>query len=141
VLYNYAAALFTQPGEAPRMHKDVLKHPLKDQWVEAEHCELRQLAKLKVARLVPLPPGARLIPSKWAYKVKRNGNLKARFVARGDKQRPRADYQETFANVVRPETLRVLFAITAIEDREAHCVDIMTAFLNTVMKSDCPIYL
>jgi hypothetical protein len=141
VLYNYAAAIFAHPGQAPRTHKDVLRHPLKEKWIKAEHRELCQLAKLKVACLVPLPKGARLIPSKWAYEVKQNGNLKARFVARGDKERPGTNFQETFASVVLPETLRVLLAITAIENREAHCVDIMTAFLHTLLPSEQPIFL
>jgi hypothetical protein len=61
--------------------------------------------KMQVKKLVVLPEGAQLIPSKWAYDIKRTGVYKARFVARGDKQRPGTDYDETFTNVVRPKTL------------------------------------
>jgi hypothetical protein len=142
LLYNFSAALFkTSEGNLPKTHNDVLKHPSAAEWIAAENRELDQLSKLKVARLVILPEGARLIPSKWVYNVKRNGHYKARFVARGDKQRPGSDYTEIFANVVRPETLRLLFALICYYNLEAHCVDIMTAFLYTLMASEHPIFV
>jgi hypothetical protein len=99
------------------------------------------MQKLNVRELVVPPKGARVIPSKWAYDIKRDGVFKARFVARGDKQRPGTDYADTFANVVRPETLRLILAIVCILGLCADCVDIMTAFLNTLMKSDQPVFL
>jgi hypothetical protein len=90
---------------------------------------------------MPLPEGERAIPSRWVYNTKRDGILKARFVARGDKQRPGEDYQETFANVACPETLRIIMAIIAVRNLEAHCMDIITAFLHALMPSERPIYL
>lgn len=62
---------------------------------------------------MPLSLGACLLPSKWVYEVKRSGIYKARFVARGDRQCPGEDYEDTFAFVVRLETLRVIFALLA----------------------------
>jgi Reverse transcriptase (RNA-dependent DNA polymerase) len=61
-----------------------------------------------------------------------NGNidkLKARLVARGFTQRYGTDYDETFASVVRMESLRVLLAIAAMEDLEVHQMDVITAYL------------
>ena len=39
------------------------------------------------------------------------------------------DYEETFAPTVRYDTLRLLFAITAIEDLEMHQMDVISAYL------------
>lgn len=83
LLHCFAAALFTQNSdleEAPNTHSEALASPNVKKWVEAEQKELFQLKRLTVARLVTLPPGARLLPSKWVYKVKRTGLFKARFV-------------------------------------------------------------
>jgi Reverse transcriptase (RNA-dependent DNA polymerase) len=54
---------------------------------------------------------------------------KARLVARGFSQQHGIDYHETFAPVVRMESLRILFAIAAYEDLEIHQMDVVTAYL------------
>jgi hypothetical protein len=59
------------------------------------------------------------------FKVKTlpNGHidkLKARLCARGFTQEYSTDYFETFAPVVRMESLRILLAIAAKEDLEVH---------------------
>lgn len=72
----------------PRTHKEAMARPEADRWKVAEDIELSQLRKLRVAKLISLPLGARLLPSKWVYEVKRSGIYKVRFVARGDRQCP-----------------------------------------------------
>lgn len=91
-------------------------------------------------KLIPLPSGERLLP-RWVYTIKRSGRYKARFVIRGDKQRPGIDYEETFASVVRPETLRALFAMIATKDLEAQSYDVICAFLYALMTSGIFIYV
>ncbi|CAM6098115.1 unnamed protein product [Calypogeia fissa] len=92
--------------------------------------------------MVSLPPGARLIPSKWVYSHKpTSGIYKARFVARGDKQRPGEDFTDTFASVVRPETFWALMALITSSDLEAKSFDIVTTFLYALMKGQPPIYV
>lgn len=142
LLYNFSAVLYAPlQSNLPRSHKEAMSTTEAVQWQQAELLELQQLKKLNVATLVPLPPGARLLPSKWVYNVKRNGVYKARLVARGDKQRPGMDYEDTFSNVVRPETLRTIFAMTAARNLEAHCVDVVTAFLHSLMEAERVIYI
>lgn len=87
LLYSYSAALFSSgTHQVPATHKEAMSRPDANQWNAAEQTELAQLKKLQVARLVPLPVGARLLPSRWVYSHKRTSGLyKARFVARGDK--------------------------------------------------------
>lgn len=143
LLYSYSAALYSSHNaEVPRTHKEAMSRPDAAKWLEAEQLEIAQLEKLKVARLVPLPCGARLLPSKWVYSHKRtSGIYKARFVARGDKQRPGEDFDDTFASVVRPETFRTLMALIAPDDLEAKSFDVVTAFLYALMAGQAPIYI
>jgi Reverse transcriptase (RNA-dependent DNA polymerase) len=96
--------------------------------------ELRSMAINNVWQLVDCPQGVNLVSCKWVFKVKRlpNGHidkLKARLVARGFTQRYGIDYDETFASVVRTESLRILLAIAAMEDLEVHQLDVITAYL------------
>ena len=86
-------------------------------------------------KLMALPSGSKAILSKWVFKIKKDERgeverLKARMVARGDRQRPGFDYTETFAPTPRPPALRATFAIAAMENLELHSVDVTAAFLN-----------
>jgi hypothetical protein len=74
---------------------------------------------------VDAPKGANIVSCKWVFKIKRlpNGQIdryKARLVVRGFSQRYGVDYEETFAPIVRMESLRILLAIAAVEDLEIH---------------------
>lgn len=85
LLSAYAMTLHTSVDDSVRRsHKDAMACPNAPRWRAVEELELSQLRKQKVAHLLPLPPGAKALPSKWAYDIKRNGVYKARFVARGD---------------------------------------------------------
>ena len=83
-----------------------------------------------------LPPAnTHLVDSKWVFKVKRNADstikkFKARLVARGFTQREGIDFNETYAPVVKFNTLRVLLALAAKLDLHVHQMDVITAFLN-----------
>ena len=80
------------------------------------------------------PKGVNIVSNKWVFKIKRqpSGQIekyKARLVARGFSQQRGIDYYETFAPVVRMESLRILLAIAAHEDLEVHQMDVVTAYL------------
>ena len=57
-------------------------------------------------------------------------------VAKGYDQRYRIDNYETFAPVVKIQTLRTILAIAANCDLKVHQIDIDTAFLNGELNED-----
>jgi hypothetical protein len=85
---------------------------------------------------VELPPGQVAIGSGWVFQVKRHADgsierYKARLVAKGYSQCPGFDYTEVFAPTFCQSSLRLILALSAIEDLELHSVDISSAFLNS----------
>ena len=83
--------------------------------------------------LLPMPIS---VDSRWAFDIKDESppRYKARFVAKGFSQRHGINYEETYAPVVKPETLRVLFAVAAHRKYLIHGMDAVTAFLNSILK-------
>jgi hypothetical protein len=103
-------------------------------WEAACKEELDSLAENQVWDLCKLPQGRTSVGSRWVFKKKydQNGTLsryKARLVAQGYTQTYGVDYQETFAPVVRFETIRSILAIAVRYDWELFQLDIKTAFL------------
>ena len=94
--------------------------------------------------LVELPPGKNLVTCKWVFKAKHNANgnvvrFKVRLVARGFSQAYGIDYFETYAPVAKLTTYRTIFALAAVEQREIHGMDVITAYL--LGKLDEEIYM
>lgn len=88
-----------------------------------------------------LPPNRKPITSKWVFKIKTkaNGTLdkyKARLVARGFTQIQGIDYMETFAPVVKLNSIKVLLALATQFNFEIHQLDVKTAFLNGYIDED-----
>lgn len=85
-------------------------------WQAAMQAEIDSIHSNNTWTLVELPPHKKAISSKWVYKVKTSTNgapprYKARLVARGFEQKDGTDFLDTFAPVVRWETIRTLIAI------------------------------
>ena len=90
---------------------------------------------------VRLPTGRKTIGCRWVFKLKRkaDGSIdrhKARLVAKGYSQRPGLEFSQVFAPTAKWADLRVILAITALEDLELHSLNISTAFLNSEMDHD-----
>ncbi|CAI7777458.1 unnamed protein product [Closterium sp. NIES-54] len=79
------------------------------------------------------PPGANIVSGMWIFRVKRPPGsppvFKARYVARGFRQRQGVDYFRTFSPTPKMTTLRVLLHVAAQHDYELHSLDFSTAFL------------
>jgi hypothetical protein len=89
--------------------------------------------------LADLPHGHSAITLNWVFKLKRDeaGAIvrhKARLVARGFVQREGIDFDDTFAPVVRMESVRLLFALAAQEGWRVHHMDVKSSFLNSDLK-------
>ena len=55
---------------------------------------------------------------------------KARLVIKGYKQKEGLDYFDTYSQLTRISSIRILIAIAAIHNLEIHQMDVKTAFLN-----------
>lgn len=105
------------------------------EWKIAMDSELGPLWENETWELVPRPPGRKVVQPRWVFtkKSKLDGKQvlhKARLVAKDFTQKYGMDYQETFSPTIRPETVRILFALAAQKDMEIQQMDVVTAFLN-----------
>ena len=118
----------------PRSLREALAAPDADDWRDAMDREMENLRAHDVYELVPRASGARTIRLGWVLHRKfKNGTFdknKARLVARGNHQRPGIDYDESFARVIRLESLRTLLALAASNDLEIVQFDITSAYLH-----------
>ncbi|CAI7769759.1 unnamed protein product [Closterium sp. NIES-53] len=79
------------------------------------------------------PLGTNIVSGMWIFRVKRPPGsppaFKARYVARGFRQRQGIDFFQTFSPTPKMTTLRVLLHVAAHRDYELHSLDFSTAFL------------
>jgi transposase InsO family protein len=114
------------------------------EWKSAMDEEIAQLYALGTFTLEDLPSNRSPVACKWVFRTKYDdtGNIsryKARLVAKGFSQIPGIDFDETFAPVVRIETVRLLLALAARYNLQVHVVDVVGAYLNG--KLDEEIYM
>ena len=119
----------------PTSVDDIGKREDGREWRKAMDEEMESLRKNETWSLVKLPRGRNVVSSKWVFKSKTNpdGSLnrrKARLVARGFSQTAGVDYFETFAPVVRYESVRCVLSLAAAHDMDIRQFDVKTAFLN-----------
>ena len=119
----------------PTSVDDIDKRSDRSEWRKAMDEEMESLRKNDTWALVTLPAGRHVVSSEWVFKSKTNpdGSLnrrKARLVARGFSQTAGVDYFETFAPVVRYESVRCVLSIAASHDMDMRQFDVKTAFLN-----------
>ncbi|KAH9649101.1 hypothetical protein KPL70_025857 [Citrus sinensis] len=82
------------------------------------------------------PDKRRVVDCKWIFKVKDGltgdelKRFKARLVAKGYTQKEGVDFKEVFSPVVRHASIRVILALTAVQDMELDQLDVKTAFLH-----------
>ena len=91
--------------------------------------------------LVYFPDNKNCIGVKWIYKTKLNADgdvekYKARLVAQGFSQQPSIGYSETFAQVARIYTVRMVLAIVAHNKWYVHQMDVMSTFLNGSLEEE-----
>lgn len=92
--------------------------------------------KLHCWKLVRYESTMNVLPSTWAFKCKRypDGRIKkfkARFCARGDRQKEGIDYFETWSPVVQWQTVRLMMIFSSILGLKSAQADITAAFVHT----------
>ncbi|CAI5932929.1 unnamed protein product [Closterium sp. NIES-65] len=128
------------PGE-PATLKEALESSDAEEWKKALESELKSIEENDTFELVELPEGRTAITSKWLFKIKSDADgkierYKSRLVAKGYQQKEKVDFKELFAPVVKPTTLRTLFAGAAIKGWVVKQMDIVTAFLNGILEEE-----
>jgi hypothetical protein len=99
------------------------------EWKTACLEELESLQKCSVFKLTNPPKGHKIIGCQWVFNIKSDGWKKARLVAQGYSQVEGLDYNELFSPVVRFESVRVIFALAALNGWYMTGVDVHTAYL------------
>lgn len=131
-------------ADTPTTFKDAMDSNHKTEWLKATQKEYDTAVGMgtwKVISRNSLPSGANVISVKWVFKRKHDAagiptEFKARMTPHGYKQIEGVDYYETYAQVGKYKTLRLLLAITAQCDLELEQLDVPSAFLNAELEED-----
>ncbi|KAL7284387.1 hypothetical protein ACG7TL_001677 [Trametes sanguinea] len=128
-------------SDDPQSLAEAQARPDWPEWKAVMDREIAQLQRLGTYTLTACPPDRKPIGCKWVFRIKRDAaghiiKYKARLIAQGFSQIPGVDYIETFAPVVRLETLRILLAIATLLDLDVHVVDIVGAYLNGRLREE-----
>ena len=91
--------------------------------------------------LVPRPKGVNIIGTKWIFKNKSDEHgivikNKSKLIAQDYTQVEGIDFDETFALVVRLESIRILLAIANHLNFKLYQMDVKSAFLNGMLQEE-----
>ena len=124
----------------PITYRAALESPNRELWRGAIDDELESLRVNHTWTLEKLPSGKNLVGCKWIFKLKTlpNGSTKhkARLVAKGYSQIEGVDFDETYAPVVKFQSLRMLLAIANELDMHVHQMDVKTAYLHGELEQE-----
>ncbi|KAG2736889.1 hypothetical protein G9P44_000979 [Scheffersomyces stipitis] len=130
----------TESKKVPNTYEEAINSPDSEKWIEAMNTEMAAHSENDTWTLVDLPDKkTKVLGVRWVYTIKDGGKYKARLVVRGFQQRYGVDYKETFAPVIRSESVKLLLALAALYGKKVHQMDVSTAFLNG--KIDLKIYM
>ena len=118
----------------PETYEEAINSQFNSKWKEAIKSEVDALIENKTWTEMILPEGKKIINTRWVFKLKKDSHnvpvrFKVRLVAKGYSQEKGINYTETFAPVIKHQSLRLLLAIVANENLLVHHIDISTAFL------------
>ncbi|CAI7889169.1 unnamed protein product [Closterium sp. NIES-53] len=117
----------------PRSYGEAITGPYSSHWQAAMDAEMASWKSTGTYVDEVPPPGVNIVDGMWIFGVKRPPGsppaFKARYVARGFRQRQGVDYFQTFSPTPKMTTLRVLLHVAAQRDYELHSLDLSVAFL------------
>ena len=118
-----------QTLKIPRRYKDVVKSP---HWkacqgaIQKEMDSLKQHDVYKLVNISSVPKGEKIIGSRFIFKQKTDGRLKARLVVHGHFQEPGIDYGRSYASVCR----------MGEHEWPVRQMDVVVAFLQSLINKD-----
>ena len=120
--------------DVPTTYVEAMRSEDSSKWTGAIKKELEAHNENETWSLVERRPEMKIIDSRWVFRIKKDntGNVcryKARLCACGFMQRKGVDFTETFAPVVRYDSVRVLLAMVAERNYNLVQFDVQTAFL------------
>ena len=133
-LFFLSFFLLERDDYEPSHRKYMLQCARHNEWMEGERDELRSINKCGVWTKQDPPPGTKVIPLKWVYKVKKNpdgtiARYKCRLVAQGFYQVFGEDYFQTYSPVAKFTSIRTVLALSAQIGLTVRQMDVDTAFL------------
>jgi Reverse transcriptase (RNA-dependent DNA polymerase) len=90
---------------------------------------LESLQKRSILKLTDPPKGCKIIGCQWVFDIKSDGWKKAQLVAQGYSKVEGLDYNKLFSPVVQFESVRVIFALTALNGWYMTGVEVHMAYL------------
>ncbi len=141
-IFSYAAEMSNTRNSRkdPRSYQEAMKRDDKKEWQEAMGSEKKSMKEMNTFEEVKnVPDGCNIIDSKWVFTTKYDENgeevrKKARLVGRGDKQKEGIDFNETFAPVLKYQTLRYIISYALENNLFLGQLDVETAFLNGLLR-------
>ena len=130
----------------PKTYQEAVTGPYRRYWIEAIRVELENLLSRKVWREEPLPQGAKPVPGRYVWKVKRTdtgtiAKWKVRWIVQGFRQRAGHDYEKTFASVANIVTVRIMLAMACELGWNVYQMDVKAAYLCSKIESNVRMYI
>jgi hypothetical protein len=126
--------------DVPQTYNQMLLSPYVKEWWAAMSGEFGSLLEHETYHLVPRPRDKNVVGGRWVWAVKVEGEefvrFKARWVAQGYTMIAGLDFNNSYAPVVRIDTLRFLLAHAVLHGMYARLTDISNAFLNAPIKEE-----
>ncbi|UYV74425.1 K02A2.6-like, partial [Cordylochernes scorpioides] len=127
--------LATTNETIPKDYDEAIACEDKKHWENAMLEEIQNMYSHQVWELVPRPVNAKVVKSKWVFKISKDQEnktktYKARLVAMGYNQIPGRDYNESFSPVIKNATLRTILSMAATKDSVIKLFDVKAAYLN-----------
>jgi Reverse transcriptase (RNA-dependent DNA polymerase) len=101
----------------PRSYLEATSGENSEQWKQAMKVELTSIEKNICRELVPRSKEAKVVGSKYVYRVTAGGLFKASFGTKRFTQRWDEDYAETYAPAARYDSIRTVLANAAGRNR------------------------
>lgn len=118
---------------APRDYEEAIKSEDSKYWIAAMKEEYESLLRNKTWEMMELPQDRSPIQCKWVFSKKERPNstqrYKARLVAKGFSQKAGIDYGETFAPVMKMDSIRIILSLANWYNLKTVHLDVKTAFL------------